>query len=83
VPDKYKNEIKKEVVIRRHVIVGTHSVIMPGVILGEGTSVGAMSLIRKSTEAWSIYAGIPAKKIKDRSRDLLELEKEFLKDIKC
>lgn len=83
VSDKYKNEIKKRIIIRRHVIVGTHSVIMPGVILGEGTSVGAMSLIRKSTEAWSIYAGIPAKKIKDRSRGLLELEKEFLKDTSC
>lgn len=76
--DKYKNEIKKQVIIKKHSIVGASSIIMPGVILSEGTSVGAMSLIRKTTEPWSIYLGNPAKKIKNRSKDLLLLEKEFL-----
>ena len=54
--------------------------IMPGVTLAEGTSVGAMSLVRKSTEAWSIYVGNPAKKIKDRSKELIVLEKQFLEE---
>ncbi|WP_069469907.1 acyltransferase [Candidatus Marithrix sp. Canyon 246] len=45
-------------------IVGAGSVIMPGVIVDEGTSIGAMSLVRKKTEPWSIYIGNPAKKIK-------------------
>ena len=68
----------KPLFIGKHSIVGAGSMIMPGVTLAEGTSVGAMSLIRKSTEAWSIYVGNPAKKIKDRSKDLLILEKQFL-----
>ena len=43
-----------------------------------GTSVGALSLVRKKTEEWSIYLGNPAKKIASRKKDLLELEKQYL-----
>jgi len=78
VPAKYKYETKKAVYIGRHCIVGTHSLIFPGVTLAEGTSVGALSMVTKSTEEWSVYMGIPAKKIKTRKRDLLILEKEYL-----
>ena len=55
--------------------------IFPGVVLSEGTAVGAMSLVRRKTEPWSIYSGIPAKKIKPRKQDLLRLEKEFLSKV--
>ncbi|BAF72500.1 dTDP-4-amino-4,6-dideoxygalactose transaminase [Sulfurovum sp. NBC37-1] len=79
IPSKYKNEYKKEVVLRKFSIVGAGSVIMPGVILAEGTSVGAMALVLADTEPWSIYIGNPAKKLKNRKRDLVELEKEYLK----
>jgi acetyltransferase-like isoleucine patch superfamily enzyme len=78
VPAAYKKEAKKAVLIGRHSIVGAGSIIMPGVKLNEGTSVGAMSLVRKATESWSIYLGNPAKKIKERKKDLLELEKQYL-----
>ena len=81
IPERYKSIKKNTIFIRRHTIVGAGSIIMPGVELREGTSVGAMSLVRKSTEEWSIYVGNPAKKIKNRSRELLKLEKEFLKEI--
>ncbi|KZK25767.1 MULTISPECIES: acyltransferase [Delftia] len=78
VPDEYKTEIKAAVFLGRHVIIGASSIVLPGVIIEEGCSVGAMSMVTKSTEAWSIYFGIPAKKIKDRKKDLLELEKKYL-----
>ncbi len=77
-PDRYKLETKKPVVIRRHSIVGTNSIIFLGVILAEGTSVGANSMVTKSTEEWSVYFGNPAKKLKDRNRGLLKLEEEYL-----
>lgn len=79
IPSIYKREIKKAVHIGRHCIVGTSSLIFPGVTLGEGCSVGAMSMVTKSTEDWSVYFGVPAKKLKDRKRDLLLLEQEYLK----
>jgi acetyltransferase-like isoleucine patch superfamily enzyme len=78
VPDEFKKETKAAIRICRHSIVGTSSMILPGVTLAEGTSVGAMTMVTKSTEPWSIYFGIPAKKIKDRRRDLLELEKQYI-----
>jgi len=80
IPQKYKNEYKKEVVLKKHTIVGAGAVVMPGVTLAEGTSIGAMSLVRTSTEPWGIYVGIPAKRIKERKKDLLELEKQYLKE---
>ncbi|SMP06999.1 galactoside O-acetyltransferase [Desulfurobacterium pacificum] len=79
-PEKYRNVIKKPVVVEKHSIIGTNSIIFPGVVVREGTAVGAMSLVRTSTQPWSIYAGIPAKKIKDRKRDLLELEKKYIEE---
>ena len=80
IPDEYKKETKKPILIGKHSIIGTLSVVMPGVILAEGTSVGAMSMVTKSTQPWSIYFGIPAKKIKNRHTDLLELEKKYLSE---
>lgn len=80
IPKKYKKEYMKEIIIGKHSIVGAGSIIMPGVVLAEGTSVGALSLVRKKTEAWSVYLGNPAKKIMNRKKDLLELEKKYLKD---
>jgi galactoside O-acetyltransferase len=78
VSDIYKNEKKEAVILRRHSIIGACSVILPGIIVDEGTSVGAMSMVTKSTDPWSIYFGKPAKKIKNRSRELLKLETAFL-----
>lgn len=78
VPDKYKQETKAPVSIKRHSIVGSCSIVLPGITLEEGTSVGAMSMITKSTEPWSIYFGIPAKRLKARKRDILKLEQDFL-----
>lgn len=78
VPDEYKNIIGKKVTLKKHTIIGSNSIILPGVTIGEGASVGAHSLILKDLDPWGIYAGIPAKKIKDRSKNLLKLEKDFL-----
>lgn len=78
VPDNFKKETKAAVKIGRHCIVGASSIIFPGVTLAEGTSVGAMTMVTKSTESWSVYFGVPARKIKNRRRDLLQLEEQYL-----
>lgn len=78
VPDRFKRETKKPVVIGRHAIVGTCSLVFPGVVLAEGTAVGANSMVTHSTEEWSVYFGNPARRIKGRKRDLLALEAEYL-----
>jgi acetyltransferase-like isoleucine patch superfamily enzyme len=78
VPEKFKKVLRAPVILKRHVIVGTCSVVLPGVTVEEGTSVGAMSMVTKSTESWSVYFGVPAKKLKSRKKDLLVLEQEYL-----
>jgi acetyltransferase-like isoleucine patch superfamily enzyme len=78
VDDEFKSEVKRAILIGRHSIVGAGSIIMPGVTLNEGTAIGAMSLIRKTTDEWSIYVGNPAKRIKSRKKDLLNMEKHYL-----
>jgi acetyltransferase-like isoleucine patch superfamily enzyme len=80
IPKKYKNEYKKRIIIGKYVIVGAGSIIMPGVVLTNGTSIGAMSLVIKKTEPWSIYIGIPAKKIKNRKKKLLKLKTKYKMD---
>lgn len=78
VPAHYKRETRQAVTIGRHCIIGTNSLVFPGVRMAEGCSLGAMSMLTKSTEPWAIYFGVPAKKIKNRKRDLLELERAYL-----
>ena len=78
VPKDFKNETLEPVNLGKHVVVGAGSIIFPGVNLAEGCSVGAMSLVIKSTKPWGVYVGIPARRVKERKQDLIELEKEFL-----
>lgn len=79
IPDEYKSIRKEAIIMKKHALVGTASLIFPGVTLEEGSSVGAMSMVTKSTEAWTVYAGIPAKAVKKRSQEALKYEEEFLK----
>jgi len=78
ISDAYKKLVSRKVTIGKHVIVGSGSVILPGAELLEGCAVGALSLVKNSTEAWNIYAGIPVKKVKQRRQNILELEKNFI-----
>ena len=66
IEEEFRNVTEEKVVLKKHVLIGTGSTILPGVEIAEGSSVGAMSLINKSLESWGIYVGIPCRKIKDR-----------------
>ncbi len=75
VPDEFKQLISEPVHIKKHVIIGSTSVVMPGVVLEEGGCFGAFSFINKNTQSWGKYVGIPVKRIGERSKKLLEYEK--------
>lgn len=74
VPVEYTNVTHADVYLGKHVIIGSGSVVLPGVILHDGVAVGSLSLVTKDCDEFGIYIGSPAKKIKNRKRDLLELE---------
>ncbi len=80
ISEKYKKMQRGKVVIEEHVIVGSSCTIIPNVALKKGCAIGSMSFVNKSCEEFMIYAGIPIRKIKNRHKDLLNLEKEFLKE---
>lgn len=78
VPAEFTNVVSKAVTIGRHAIVGTGAVVLPGVTIGEGAAIGAMTLVNKSLDPFMIYAGNPARPLKPRSRTMLEHEKALL-----
>jgi len=75
VPPEFTNVTHADVSIGRHVIIGAGSVVLPGVVLEEGVAVGALSLVSKNCKAFGIYSGVPARRIRERKQDLLDLEK--------
>ncbi|RAP73352.1 acyltransferase [Paenibacillus montanisoli] len=80
IPDKYKNITSEPVVIQKHSIIGCGCVVLPGTTIKEGSAFGALSLINKNSNEWSINVGIPFKEIKKRSKQALELEQKFIEE---
>mgnify|MGYP002649945371 CR=1 FL=1 len=78
IPDQYKELETGKIVVGRHVILGTGTSLLPGVTIGEGTAVGAMSLVVKPLEPWGIYVGVPCKRIGERKKTLLKKEEMLL-----
>jgi acetyltransferase-like isoleucine patch superfamily enzyme len=67
-----------EIIIAKHCIVGSGSVVLPNVRFGEGACVGALSLVNKNLEEYVLYGGIPARKLKPRNKaEILALEKKI------
>lgn len=80
VPSAYSGGNHGTVVLKKHVIIGSGSVILPNLTIEEGASVGALSLVIKSLSPWGVYAGSPVKRIRDRSQNLLALEDKLRED---
>lgn len=74
----YTNVTHADVFVGKHVVVGSGSVILPGITLEEGAIVGALSFVSKDCKAFGIYVGTPAKYVKERKRDLLQVEQQFI-----
>ncbi len=78
VPARFTKVTAAPVRIARHVIIGSSAVVLPGSVLLEGCSVGALSLVKGSFGPWEIVAGQPARVIRQRRRGLLEREHAYL-----
>lgn len=82
VPAPYRVPIRSFVHIKKHAIIGANSVILPGVVIGEGAVVGANSLVTKDCAPWTIYVGSPAKALRARpSERILELESALRREL--
>lgn len=81
VPPIFTAVTHSDVRVGRHVVIGSGSVILPGVTLHEGAAVGALSLVRSDCAAFQVYAGAPARVVGARGRHLLELEQNYLSSL--
>lgn len=81
IPRQFTKVVAQDVAIGRHAIVGASSVILPGANVGEGTAVGAMTLVKGNLDPFKIYAGNPARFVRSRSTGFLEYEKQLREGI--
>ncbi len=72
-PKTLFNPTVGEVILGKYSQVGCNSVVMPKGVLGEGTAIGALSLVDRELKAWTVYAGIPVREIRQRKKELLNL----------
>lgn len=80
IPEKYLHMITGKVHFEKYSGLGCNCVVLPGVVLGKGSVMGACSLTNKSLESWGVYTGIPAIKVKNRQKadPTGEISKELL-----
>lgn len=63
--DDMKNRAEKPVLIKDNAFIGAHSIILKGVTIGENSIIGAGSVVTKSVPDNQIWAGNPAKFIRN------------------
>lgn len=78
IPEHLTNVNHAPVHLEPHCIIGCSSVILPGVTIGEGVAVGALSQVRSSLERFYIYSGNPLRKISPRSKEMLNLKAQHI-----
>ena len=79
-PKRFKALHVAKIFLRRHSLIFTKSVLLPGTEVGEGAVIGAHSLARGTIPPWTINGGVPTHYIKDRKRDLIKLEMAMFKE---
>jgi len=66
---------KGKVVLKKNCRIGTHSVVMPGVTVGENAIVGAFSFVTEDVPANSLAYGVPARLIRKLTlKELKDME---------
>lgn len=67
--------ISRPIILKPYSWVCARAVVLPGVILEEGSVLGASAVANKNLESWSVYSGNPAFKVKERRNFLIEAER--------
>jgi acetyltransferase-like isoleucine patch superfamily enzyme len=57
------------VILKKRCRIGTHSVVMPGVMVGENSLVGAFSFVNEDIPSGVLAFGVPAKVIRKLSNE--------------
>jgi acetyltransferase-like isoleucine patch superfamily enzyme len=71
------DDTKGPVVLKRNCRIGTHSVIMPGVTIGENSTVGAFSFVTRDIPENVVAFGVPAKIMRKMTKGEIEKIKKY------
>ncbi|MGM0612007.1 MAG: gamma carbonic anhydrase family protein [Bacteroidota bacterium] len=76
------NAIVHGCTIHENVLIGMGSIVMDDAVIESNSVIAAGAVVKKGThvESGSVYAGIPAKKVKSIDKELLEGEVERIAD---
>ena len=79
VPKEFRQFAQKsQVIIKKHAILGTNTIVLPGVTIGEGAATGAQTVVNRDLKDWAIYLGFPARMLHPREKEIiLKMEKEL------
>jgi galactoside O-acetyltransferase len=76
IEENYTNIRHGQVLLMKHALIGAGSVVLPGVCIGVGAAIGALSLVKNSIGEYEIWGGNPLRFIRSRSQNLLLMEKQ-------
>jgi dTDP-4-amino-4,6-dideoxy-D-glucose acyltransferase len=78
VPDEFRHVHAAPIRVARHAMIGAGSVVLPGVTIGAGAAVGALSLVKDDVAPGMVVAGIPAREIGRREPGYEDLAAQYL-----
>lgn len=79
VDDEFRNVKTGDVILEDHASVGTGALILPGVVLGRGSAVGAMAIVKKDVAPYDVVVGHDQRVVGKRNQNLMnKLEAAFL-----
>jgi len=55
---------EKQIIVEDEVWIGAGVVVLPGITIGRCSVIGAGSVVTRDVEPYSVYAGVPARKIR-------------------
>jgi acetyltransferase-like isoleucine patch superfamily enzyme len=70
-PEEFKIDVYGNNVIKDFAWVGAGAIVLPDIIMAEGSVLGAGAVLTKDTEPWAVYAGNPARPLKMRNKKLI------------
>ncbi len=78
IDSKYTNVTGGKVDIGKYVQIGANTVVFPNIRIEDGVVTGAMTLVNSNLKGWNVYAGIPARVIKERNKKLLNFANKII-----
>lgn len=68
IPDDLRGGPSGRITLEKYVCIGANCVVLPGVTISEGATVGACSLVTKNIAPWTINVGVPTRPIGMRNK---------------